>query len=198
MKIKDYEQKLLAGYIASFAKLDEMDLYDDGVARPEMQLASGKIDEYDRKIWGPLRMETDSHALEPIYAELPARFPPLYELLVLSYRWAEVDLNSYRLLANPPGPDLSGLLQNISRDQGLWNALIPAGFIQFGKGADVDYDPVCFDVKSRRKSGDYRVVKIDHEAILCNNRVKIVGELAPSFEQLVLNTIERAEFGRMV
>jgi hypothetical protein len=36
------------------------------------------------------------------------------------------------------------------------------------------------------------VVKIDHEQILCNNRVKVVAELAPSFELLMLHTINKA------
>jgi hypothetical protein len=74
----------------------------------------------------------------------------------------------------------------------LWKSLIPAGYVQFGKGPDLDFDPVCFDIKSRTKRKDYRIVKIDHEEILCNYRVKVVAELAPSFEQLVLQTIERA------
>ena len=56
----------------------------------------------------------------------------------------------------------------------------------------MDYDPVCFDIRSRTKSKDYRIVKIDHEEILCNHRVKVVAELAPSFERLMLQTIERA------
>ncbi|HET9836980.1 MAG TPA: hypothetical protein VFR84_02015 [Candidatus Angelobacter sp.] len=198
MKIKEYDRKLLEGYIASFAKLDEMVLIDCGVSTPESQLTTGEIDQYDRKIWRPLRMETSLEALQAIYQKLPARFPPLYEMLLLSYRWAAVRLGSYRLLANPPGPDLSGFLHNIERDNGLWTALIPSGFIQFGHGSDVDYDPVCFDIRSRSKKGDYRVVKIDHEEILCNNRIKVVAELAPSFEQLVLSTIERAGSPRTV
>lgn len=57
----------------------------------------------------------------------------------------------------------------------------------------MDYDPVCFDVKTRNKNGDCRIVKIDHEEILCNNRIKVIAELAPSFYQLVLQTIERAK-----
>ena len=65
-------------------------------------------------------------------------------------------------------------------------------FIQFGKGPDLDYDAVCFDIKTRKQGGDCRIVKIDHEEILCNNRVKVVAELAPSFYQLVLQTIELA------
>jgi len=57
----------------------------------------------------------------------------------------------------------------------------------------MDYDPVCFDVNSWKKDREMRVVKIDHEEILCNNRVKVVAELAPSFEALVLQTIEAAK-----
>jgi hypothetical protein len=80
----------------------------------------------------------------------------------------------------------------MTNDPFLWEALVPAGFLQFGKGADIDYDPVCFDIKTRKQEGDCRIVKIDHEEILCNDRVKVVAELAPSFYQLVLETIERA------
>jgi hypothetical protein len=130
--------------------------------------------------------------LDALYARLPARFPPLYEKLVLSYRWAQVYLPSFSLLANPPGPDLGSLLKEITRDKGLWESLDPAGYIQFGRGPDIDYDPVCFDIKSRTKNKDYRIVKIDHEEILCNWRVKVVAEVAPSFEKLVQQTIESA------
>jgi hypothetical protein len=70
-------------------------------------------------------------------------------------------------------------------------SLIRNGFIPFGKGPDVDYDPVCFDLTSRKKNADYGIVKIDHEEILCNERIQVVGKLAPSFEELVVPTIER-------
>jgi len=52
---------------------------------------------------------------------------------------------------------------------------------------------VCFKVAVRSPNGDCRIVKIDHEQILCNHRVKVVAELAPSFEQLIVDTIERAK-----
>jgi hypothetical protein len=136
---------------------------------------------------------TDRSELEPIYARLPARFPPLYERLVLSYRWAEVDLGSFRLLANPPGSDLNGLFNEMSKDRFLWDALLKDGFVRFGKGPDIDYDPVCFDIGARRKNGDCRIVKIDHEEILCNSRVKVITEVATSFGKLVTLTIEAGE-----
>ncbi|MGB9122389.1 MAG: hypothetical protein WCE73_17365, partial [Candidatus Angelobacter sp.] len=156
-------------------------------------LVVGDTDLSDFKHWEPAKVETSPTDLAEVYAKLPARFPRLFERMVLSYRWAEVDLGTYTLLANPPGPDLTGLLRQISKDPGLWEALIPAGSIQFGKGPDLDYDPVCFDIKTRKQGGDCRIVKIDHEEILCNNRVKVVAELAPSFYPLVLQTIQRAK-----
>ena len=111
---------------------------------------------------------------------------------MLSYRRAEVDLQLYRLLANPPSPGLGGLLHEISQGSTLWNCLLKAGYIQFGKGPDVDYDPVCFDISSRTKNADFRIVKIDHEQILCYDRIKIAAEMAPSFEALMLRTIDEA------
>ena len=130
--------------------------------------------------------------LDPLYAKLPARFPPLYEQLVLTYRWADVDLGSYRLLGNPLGTNLSGLLDKMLKDKFLSTCLLKSGYIPFGKGPDIDYDPVCFDLKSRKKNREFSIVKLDHEEILCNEQIKIVAELAPTFEQLVRTTIELA------
>jgi hypothetical protein len=191
VSIGDRESSLIERFVASFTELDEMSANE--VTNPVgWQLSVGQPDEYGFKRWQPVEVNTDRSLLELLYSKLPARFPPLYERLILSYRWAEVDLQNYRLLANPPGPDLSGLLAEMSKDKVLWSALLQAGYIQFGKGSGGDYDPVCFEIKSRKKNGDCRIVKIDHEEILCNNRVKVKAELAPTFEQVALHTIEQA------
>lgn len=186
------DQELLATYVATFPKFDDM-LADEFSLPAAIQLAIESADRDDERRWKPIRVETPRSNLQEVYAELPGTFPPLFERLLLSYRWAEVDLDTYRLIANPPGHDLNGFFQQMTNDPFLWEALIPAGFLQFGKGPDLDYDPVCFDIKTRKESGDCRIVKIDHEEILCNYRVKVVAELAPSFYQLVLETIERAK-----
>jgi hypothetical protein len=185
------DEQLLEKYVAAFPSLSEM-LAHETLFPTAWQLAVGDDDQYGYKRWRPVKVDAAPAMLEGIYSKLPARFPRLFERMVLSYRWAEVDLVKYRLLANPPGPDLSGLFQQISKAPALWEALLPAGFMQFGMGPDMDFDPVCFDIKSRKQGGDCRIVKIDHEEILCNNRVRVVAELAPSFCQLVLQTIEVA------
>ena len=184
------QELLVDRFIASFERLSELTANEslDPVA---WQLSTGESDQLGNKQWRPIRVGTDRALIAQIYSSLPARFPPLFELLLLSYRWAEVDLRFYRLLANPPGRDLAGFVQQMSKDLALWKCLKRGGYMQFGRGSDIDYDPVCFDLKSRKRSGDCRIVKIDHEQILCNDRVKVAAELAPSFEQLMLRTIDQ-------
>jgi hypothetical protein len=180
---------LIERFIASFEKLDEMSA--GSILYPvAWQLALGEPDSLGRKSWRSDKSLTARSQVAPLYAKLPGRLPHLYERLVLTYRWAEVDLESFTLLANPPGRDLTGLFHEMSKDKFLWDALVKNGFVRFGKGPDIDYDPVCFDIRSRRKNGDCRVVKIDHEEILCNSRVKVTAESAASFEKLMILTIE--------
>jgi hypothetical protein len=145
----------------------------------------------EKSEWRPLKVAADYAALEGLLANLPGRLPPLFELLLLSYRWAQVDVGLCELIANPPGPDLMGFLKEMSRDRGLWESLRPASYVQFGKG--YDYDPICFDMSAREKNGERKIVKISHEEILCNYRVKVVAEIAPTFEQFVVRSIEALE-----
>jgi hypothetical protein len=189
VKEQNRRQELIDRFVSSFEKLDEMTAFPHETIA--LQFATSEPDEYGGLHWRPKKLQTNSAALQAVYAYLPARFPPLFEQLLLSYRWAEIDLVDYRLLPNPLGPGLLGFLEQMSHDRAIWNALIPAGYVQFGKGADMDYDPVCLDISSPRKNRDYRIVKIDHERILCFGRIKVVAEVASSFEDLVLRTIDR-------
>ena len=138
------DSELIDTFVATFEKLDDLSTAFelDPVA---WQLAVGDFDEYGFKQWRPIQVSTDRSLLEALYTKLPTRFPPLYERLVLSYRWAEIDLRLFRLLANPPGSSLMGLGEEISRNQGMKEMLIPNKYLQFGKGSDLNYDAVCFD-----------------------------------------------------
>jgi hypothetical protein len=187
--MKDWDDhRLLDELVACFGCWDDLAVGYD-LEQVTGELAAGPEDERGFRHWQPLRIDTPPAALDALYALLPVRLPQLYERLILSYRWATVDLDRYDLLANPPGPDLTRLFAVISWDPALWEALRPAGYIQFGR---TGYDPVCFDLRRGLMNGDCRVVRIDHEKILCKDRVVVVGELAPTFRELVSQTIERA------
>ncbi len=132
---------------------------------------------------------TPAEALEQIYAEMPAQFPALFERLILDYRWQRADVGPYCLLANPPGPDLKGLVQEIKRDPHLSSVCLASGFIQFAKGPDGRYDPICFDTIKSSDPAQFRVVVLDHEEILCKDRIRITSVLADNFEALVRSLI---------
>ena len=191
MSSRKYRDLLVEEFVACWQKLDGF-IINENLDDAAPQFSTGEKTDLDDE-WRSVRQATSLEMLESLYAKLPARFPPLYEQLVLTYRWPAVDLETYRLVGNPLGPNLSGLLQNILRDNFLSSFLLRNGYIPFGKGPDIDYDPVCFDLRCRKIDREFAIAKPDHEEILCNERVKVVAQLAPSFEQLVLNTIEAAK-----
>ena len=185
------DDKLLCEFVATFEKLDDLSASRE-IDLIAWELSFGGPDEYGFKRWRPINSSTDRSHLQELYKSVPAPLPPLYEALVLTYRWAEVDLRSHRLLANPPGADLSGLVMQMRRDKAIWDQLIPHGYVQFAKGPDLNYDPVCFDLNHRLRDNDCRIVRLDHEQILCNDRIKELCEIAPSLRQLMQRTIEEA------
>ncbi|HSN86276.1 MAG TPA: hypothetical protein VL025_05925 [Thermoanaerobaculia bacterium] len=118
---------------------------------------------------------------DPLYGKLPARFPPLFEQLVTGFAWEEeTDLGPLRLLANPPGSDLSGLEAAIFRDSGLIEALRPAGLLLFALGPDGASDPVCFDSERRRSDRDCPIV-----LVRLREAAEVAEEIFPSFRALI-------------
>jgi len=186
------DQQLISEFVLAFSKLNDCLAHQRDPDPVHSALAIDDPDEHGFWYWKPIPMETGRSCLESIYAKLPGRFPRLYEELVLSYRWAEVDLKTFTLLANPPSEGLGLLLEQIHRDKHLTKVLEANGYMRFAKGPDIDYDPVCFDLRRCRQGGDCPIVKLDHEEILCNSRIREVAELAPSFRNLMMKTIEDA------
>jgi hypothetical protein len=91
------------------------------------------------------------------------------------------------LLANPPGPDLSGLLAEMFADEGLTVVCLENRLIPFGRGKGGSYNPVCFDLNENRM--DPSIVLLDHEEILCNFRIKRLETLALNFDNLVQKVV---------
>jgi hypothetical protein len=184
------DEKLIARYVDAFTRFGELRAYEsDAVAQ---LLLTGELDDWSEPLWRPAHVSVYRSALDAIYTALPGCLPALYEELLLNYRWANVDLDCYMLLANPPGDDLSGLLETIVSDRRWFDVLSASRLVQFAKIGSDNFDAVCFDL-SRFRKNDCPVVQVDHEAILCHDRVEIVRQLAPSFRELVVQTIESAQ-----
>jgi hypothetical protein len=178
------DQQLVDEFVACFTRLDDLIVHSRFDIPPEFQ--TDWIDGFDR--WRPLAVQTERAALAAVYRLLPCRFPPLYERLILSYRWLGVDLRLLRLLPNLPGRTLEPLIHEIFRDRILVKILIPRGYIPFAMASD-SYDPICFDTTRPTKLGDYPIIRFEHESILCDEQIGYSEDLEPSFRSLVVGIL---------
>jgi hypothetical protein len=188
------DDDLVRRFVASFQPLDGLDYEDSGLV-PEELAAEPDVEDKTIVHWQPVATLTHQEHLAPIYQKLPGRFPALYERLVLSYRWLRIHLGTVMLLANPPGPTLDGLAAEVFRDPVLINTLIPAGFVPFGMVSGGGYDPMCFDLNAR-KHDDCPVIQIEHESVLCHDRIGKTWQRYSSFRELIFDTIDRAQTKR--
>jgi hypothetical protein len=184
---------LLERFVATFPQLDDLICLPNEPVPPE--LASPESDDWDSwqgDRWRPAAIATGRDQLEALYHKVPGPFPALYERLVLSYRWLDVFLRTAMLLGNPPGPTLDGLAGAILRDPVLTNTLLPAGLIPFGRVSDGGYDPMCFDLNARKKD-DCPIIQVEHESVLCHDRIGKTCLRYPSFRELACETIDLAQ-----
>ncbi|HAW32274.1 MAG TPA: hypothetical protein DCY03_29895 [Planctomycetaceae bacterium] len=183
------DTKPLTQFVESFARMEDM-FAPEGV--PDELLVKAESETWESwqefPRWQPLPVETDPADLDPLYQRIGGTFPPLYEQLLLSFRWLEVDLKLLRLFANPPGDNFAGLSEAIFADRALAEVLIPAGYVPFGRSS-VNYDPICFDLNARLRTGDCPVIQFKHEAILCELRIGEQWQRWASFRDLMSEVV---------
>ena len=120
-------------------------------------------------------------------AELQQRtgwpFPPSFRYFVGSYSFPAFESRSLMFFANTGENTCWELASRLFNDPHMSPALLRAGFLQIGNPFFYNYDPICFDCKGPKP--EKRIVQLDHEEILCNDRIRIIGEIAPSFPELL-------------
>jgi hypothetical protein len=174
---------LLERFVACFTDTDP--LCDPGEVPPVLRDPFVSADAPNFGQWRPIEYRTPDAKVDALEALLPARFPPLYRLLISRYRYLRIELGNFALLANPPSPGLEGLFYEMFRDDFFSSFLLQHGFIQFAVPQHGNYDPICFNLARRSSQGEMEVVWLDHEQILCYERIRVLGVLAPSFRGLV-------------
>lgn len=81
--------------------------------------------------------------------------------------------------------ELSYELSNrVFKDKGLFPTLHKNGLLQFGLPHEINYDPVCFDMK-RQNRADAAIIQVDQEEILLRSRLRVVREIAPAFAEFM-------------
>jgi hypothetical protein len=64
-------------------------------------------------------------------------------------------------------------------DRRMSPALLREGFLQIGQPFLGQYDPICFNCRPPER--EKPILQLDHEEILCNDRITIVKQISPSF-----------------
>ena len=83
MNADERRSHLLEQFVVSWKKLDGFSV-DASLDPLASQFATGEENQFNEKLWRPILQTTDPSMLDPLYAKLSARFPPLYEQLVLT------------------------------------------------------------------------------------------------------------------
>ena len=116
---------------------------------------------------------------------LPFRLPPSYRSLLLRYRFPAFAAGAVTVFGNLDGQSRDDLVVASIRDPVLSSVARANGFIQIGRPASGNYDPICFDLRRRPKSGEAGILRLDHEEILVSGSIRVVEEVAGSFVELL-------------
>jgi hypothetical protein len=127
--------------------------------------------------------------VENLARQLPQQWPEPYRFLIERYRFSNFEVGPLMFFANSGHSVFYELKDRVFKDKGLFPTLHKNGFLQFGLPHETNYDPVCFDMK-RRNQGDAPIVQVDHEEILQWSRIRVVGEIPPSFAQFIRKAVD--------
>lgn len=131
--------------------------------------------------------------LAPFEQNLPFRLPPTYRSLLLRYRFPAFEVGTVELYGNLDGESDDDLVIASTCDRVLSSVARGGGFIHIGRPVTRNYDPICFDCRRRAKTGEAGIVRLDHEEILCNDSIRVVETIAPSFLELLARGIRFIE-----
>ena len=132
----------------------------------------------------PIRAEDNRSRLATFEGRLPKRLPQSFAFFLSRYSFPAFDVLGITLFGW--NSDLNDYTGEASAAKGsLSELMLPAGYVQIGRPDTGDFDAICFDSNGQSQTREYRIVQIDHEDILCNWRVRVSGELWPSFPTLI-------------
>lgn len=130
--------------------------------------------------------------LKEVEDKLRVSFPPSFRALYQNFMFTSFDCGSIRFLGNMSDrgyEDISGYLE---RDKTIDRITTTNGFIHFAKAGDGSYDPICFNIKKKRNA-EFEVVRLDHEAILLNEKIIISKFIATSLNTFMQDCIAKLD-----
>ena len=119
-------------------------------------------------------------------AKLPKHLPASFRSLITRYSFAPFDCGALSFFAKLGDGSNEDLSVAILRDRFISDATLQAGFVQFARPSCGSYDPICFDTNRSRSRREFPIVRLDHEAILCRDRIRVIETVEDSFLKFAL------------
>lgn len=119
--------------------------------------------------------------IEALETKLPRRFPASFRSLTTRYAFPPFDAGGISFFANTGDDSPEELSAAMFNDRGIAEATLKAGYIQFARPESGSYDPICFDARRAASNREFPIVRLDHEEILCRDRIHVVERVADSF-----------------
>ena len=126
--------------------------------------------------------------LVQLASRLPYQWPLTFHALISRYQFPSFccsPLEFYSVGLANPSDDSYELRTAVLRDPALVSVLWEHGYLPFARPEDSSYDPVCFHCVNVTGASEPAVVRIDHEGVLCRNRIRVRQVLAPAFHLLL-------------
>lgn len=152
-------------------------------------LRIGNQDEYGEFHW-KISLNNCSKWVDKLKLKLPYELPKSYLSLITRYAFPILELKPAMLYANTGKDVFNELSKSIFKDKFMSEFLFKNGFVQLGVPYTGNYDPICFDCRKKVKNYEYPIVQLDHEMILCREKIKINKEIAPSFRSFIEASIK--------
>ncbi len=153
------------------------------------------IDQFVERVVAPennfWRIENASWIVA-IESRLPKRFPESFRSLVTRYSFSAFDAGSLSFFSNLGDDSDDELSVSMFRDRIIADATLRAGYIQFARPVGGSYDPICFDANHSSKNREFPIVRLDHEEILCRDRIRVLERPADSFFRYAAGIVGRA------
>jgi hypothetical protein len=130
--------------------------------------------------------------IDALETRLPKRFPASFRSLVTRYAFPSFDVSGLYFFANRGVDSYDDLSVAVFKDKFIADATLKAGYIQFARPLGGSYDPICFDARQSVSNREFPIVQLDHEDILCRNRIRTVASLSDSFYRFAADLVGRA------
>lgn len=134
----------------------------------------------------------DAPWIAQLEQKLPARLPVSFSSLVTRYSFPPFEAGPLSLYANMGTDDVDEMCVAIFSDPSIADATLKAGYVQFARPITGSYDPICFDTRQSAGNREFPIVRIDHESILCQQRIHAVERVADSFYKFVVDFLSQA------